>query len=106
MNAPAMNMREQNARRFMGIAATLAVVGVAINLGGADSLLPKLVLAAGLVTLIWSIHRFGRLGPEEAITFSQPEPAESPRKKKRKKKRASPDEAPSAASSEGDSSPE
>lgn len=106
MSAPAMSIREQNARRFMGIAATLGVVGVAINLGGGDSLLPKLVLAAGLITLVWSIHRFGRLGPEAAITFSQPEPTESLRKKKRKKKRASPEEAPSAASNEGDPSPE
>lgn len=106
MSVPVMSVREQNARRFMGIAATLGVVGVATSLGGADSLLPKLVLAAGLVTLIWSIHRFGRLGPEEAIKFSTPEASESLRKKKRKKKRASPEEAPSAASNEGDSSPE
>jgi hypothetical protein len=106
MSAPAMSIREQNARRFMGIAATLGVVGVAISLGGADSLLPKLVLAAGLITLIWSIHRFGRLGPEPAITFSKPEAAPSLRKKKRKKKRASPEEAPTAASNEGDSSSE
>jgi hypothetical protein len=99
-------MREQNARRFMGVAATLGVVGVATSLGGAESLLPKLVLAAGLVTLIWSIHRFGRLGPEEAITFSEPEAAPSLRKKKRKKKRASPEETPNAASNGGDSSSE
>lgn len=106
MNATAMSVREQNARRFMGIAATLGVVGVAINLGGADSLLPKLVLGAGLVTLVWSIHRFGRLGPEEAIVFAKPEAGESLRKKKRKKKRASPEEPTSAASNEGKPSPE
>ena len=93
MSAPSMSMREQNSRRFLGIAATLAVVGVATNLGGADSTLPKVLAAAGLVALIWSIHRFGRLGPEEPIVFSEPEP-EAPRKKKKKKKRAESDASP------------
>lgn len=103
MNAPAMSTREKNARSFMGIAATLGVVGVATNLGGGDNPLPKLVLAAGLVTLIWSIHRFGRLGPEEAIVFSSPEQTESLKKKKKKRKRASAGEAP-ATPDEGTSS--
>ena len=102
MNA-VMSTREKNARTFMGVAATLGVVGVATNLGGGDSPLPKLVLAAGLVTLIWSIHRFGRLGPEEAIVFSAPEQGESLKKKKKKRKRASAAE-PQAAPDEGDSS--
>ena len=103
MNAPAISTREKNARTFMGVAATLGVVGVATSLGGGDSLLPKLVLAAGLVTLIWSIHRFGRLGPEEAMVFSQPEPTESLKKKKKKRKRASAGEA-TATPGEGESS--
>ena len=55
--------------------------------------LPKVLAAAGLVALIWSIHRFGRLGPEEPIVFSEPEP-EAPRKKKKKKKRAESDASP------------
>ena len=85
MSELAVSMREQNARRFLGIAATLATVGIATNLGGGDSTLPKVLAAAGLVALIWSIHRFGRLGPEEPISFAAPEP-EAPRKKKKKRR--------------------
>jgi uncharacterized membrane protein YfcA len=87
----AMSVREQNARRFMAIAATLAVLGVALNLSSEDSTLAKLVAAAGVVTLIWSIHRFGRLGPDEPMVFETPEEA-APKKKKKKKKRAAADE--------------
>jgi len=94
MSAPVMTVREQNARRFLGLAATLAVLGVAGNLGGGDSTLTKLIAAVGLVTLVWSIHRFGRLGPEEPMVFAAPEP-EAPRKKKKKKKRAAEDAAAS-----------
>lgn len=90
----AMPMREQNARRFLGIAATLGVVGVAFNLnGGDDSTLPKVIAAAGIIALIWSIHRYGRLGPDEPIVFAAPEDA-APKKKKKKKKRAPEAEGP------------
>jgi hypothetical protein len=78
---------EQNARRLMAIAATLGVVGIAFNLNG-DGTLPKILAGAGVVALIWSIHRYGRLGPDEPIAFSAPEPEEAPRKKKKKKKKA------------------
>lgn len=80
----AVSVREQNARRFMGIAATLGVVGVATNLGGDDGTLPKLIAAAGLISLVWSIHRFGRLGPDEPLVFTAPE---APKRKKKKKKK-------------------
>jgi uncharacterized membrane protein YfcA len=80
-------VREQNARRFMAIASTLAVLGVALNLSSDDSTLAKLIAAAGIITLVWSIHRFGRLGPDEPIVFETPEDA-APKKKKKKKKRA------------------
>src|SRR5882672_1858282 len=83
----AVSMREQNARRFLGIAATLGVLGVAFNLNSDDSTLPKVIAAAGVVALVWSIHRFGRLGPDEVMVFAEPE-AEAPKKKKKKKKRA------------------
>ena len=79
-------VREQNARRFLGIAATLGVLGVAFNLNSDDSTLPKVVAAVGVVALIWSIHRFGRLGPDEIMVFADPEP-DAPKKKKKKKKR-------------------
>jgi hypothetical protein len=80
-------MREQNARRFLGIAATLAALGVAFNLGGDDQTLPKVLAAGGVIALVWSIHRFGRLGPDEMIVYEQPEEAPAPRKKKKKKKK-------------------
>lgn len=92
-----MSMQEQNARRFMAIAATLGVVGIAFNLNG-DGTLPKLLAAAGIVALIWSIHRFGRLGPDAPIVFADPEP-EAPRRKKKKKKRPAADEAPAESES-------
>jgi hypothetical protein len=91
-----MPMREQSARRFLGIAATLGVLGVAFNLNSDDSTLPKVMAAVGVVALIWSIHRFGRLGPDEMIVFEQPETEPPAKKKKKKKKRAEagPDAAP------------
>lgn len=87
-----MPMREQNARRFLGIAATLGVLGVAFNLGGDDSTLPKGLAAAGIIALIWSIHRFGRLGPDAPMIFTDPEDA-APKKKKKKKRAAAESEA-------------
>ena len=90
-------VREQSARRFLGIAATLGVLGVAFNLngGGDDSTLPKVVAALSVIALVWSIHRFGRLGPDELIVYDEPEPAPEPRKKKKKKRKAPADEASS-----------
>ena len=89
-------VREQNARRFLGIAATLGVLGVAFNLnGGDDNTLPKVMAAVGVVALIWSIHRFGRLGPDEMIAFEEPESEEAPKKKKKKKRAPAADEASS-----------
>jgi len=82
-----MPMREQNARRFLAIAATLGVLGVAFNLNSDDSTLPKILAALGIVTLIWSIHRFGRLGPDAPMVFAEPEDDAAPKKKKKKKKR-------------------
>jgi hypothetical protein len=92
-----MSLPEQNARRFMAIAATLGVVGIAFNLNG-DGTLPKILVGAGIIALIWSIHRFGRLGPDAPMQFAAPSD-EAPRKKKKKKKRASAD-APAAPSDE------
>lgn len=94
-----INAQEQSARRFLGIAATLGVVGIAFNLNG-DGTLPKLLVAGGLIALVWSIHRFGRLGPDAVMVFAAPE-TEAPKKKKKKKKPADaeappPDDAPAA----------
>jgi hypothetical protein len=88
------SVREQNARRFLGIAATLGVLGVLFNLNHDDDTLPKLLALAAVVALIWSLHRYGRLGPDEAIVFEEPEQEPAPRKKKKKKRAASADTAP------------
>lgn len=95
----ATSLQEQNARRFLGIAATLGVVGVAFNLNG-EGTLPKLLVAGALVALVWSIHRFGRLGPDAPIVFSVPEPT-APKKKKKKKKPVAEAAAPEAESNDG-----
>ncbi len=84
----AFPVREQNARRFLAIAATLGVLGVLFNLNRDDDTLPKLLALAAVVALVWSLHRYGRLGPDEAIAFEEAEPEPSPKKKKKKKKRA------------------
>jgi hypothetical protein len=96
-----MPLREQNARRFLGIAATLGVLGVAFNLNSDDSTLPKIIAAAGVVALIWSIHRFGRLGPDEPIVFEAPD--EPVKKKKKKKKRPATDAADAPPADESSS---
>lgn len=87
-------MREQSARRFLGIAATLGVLGVAFNLNNEDATMPKLLAGVGVVSLVWSIHRFGRLGPDEMIVYEEPEADPAPKKKKKKRKVAA-DEASS-----------
>jgi hypothetical protein len=82
-----MPLREQNARRFLGIAATLGVLGVAFNLNNEDATMPKLLAGIGVVTLVWSIHRFGRLGPDPTIVYDAPDEPAAPKKKKKKKKK-------------------
>jgi hypothetical protein len=79
-------VREQSARRLLAIAATLGVLGIAFNLNNEDQLMPKVLAVAGVLALVWSIHRFGRLGPDEIIVFEEP-PAPPLAKKKKKKKR-------------------
>lgn len=95
-----MSLPEQNARRFMAIAATLGVVGVAFNLNG-DGTLPKILAGAGVVALVWSIHRFGRLGPDAVLSFAEPEPVAPRRKKKKKKKAPDADATQESASNDG-----
>lgn len=101
MTTARMSVPEQNARRFLAIAGTLGVVGVAFNLNG-DGTLPKILAGAGIIALIWSIHRYGRLGPDAAMTFAEAEP-QAPRKKKKKKKKPAPaDTAPPVESESND----
>ena len=84
----AFSVREQSARRFLGIAATLGVLGVLFNLNRDDDTLPKLLALAAMIALVWSLHRYGRLGPDETLLFEEAEPEPAPKKKKKKKKRA------------------
>lgn len=93
----ALPVREQNARRFLAIAATLGVLGVAFNLNNDDQAMPKVLAVIGVLALVWSIHRFGRLGADDIIVYEEPEGRPAPKKKK-KKKRAAPSAQPSDAS--------
>jgi hypothetical protein len=97
-------MREQNARRLMAIAATLGVLGVAFNLSADDATWPKILAGAGLLSLVWSIHRFGRLGPDEMIVYEAPEADAAPKKKKKKKKKPAAESAPAPADDSSDAS--
>ena len=94
-----MPIREQNARRFLGIAATLGVLGVAFNLNNEDATMPKLLAFVGVVALVWSIHRFGRLGPDATIVYEAPDEGPEPKKKKKKKKKATGEAAAAAEDS-------
>lgn len=93
----ALPMREQNARRLLAIAATLGVLGVAFNLNSEDATWPKVLAGVGVLSLVWSIHRFGRLGPDEVIVYEEPEEEAPAPKKKKKKKKKPVDEAAGAA---------
>lgn len=88
----AMPAREQSARRWLSIAATLAVLGVLFNLNRDDDTWPKLLAVAAMIGLVWSLHRFGRLGADASLLLEEPEEGPRPKKKK-KKKRAAPDAA-------------
>lgn len=99
-----MPMREQNARRFVAIAATLGVLGVAFNLNEEGATMPKILAGIGVVSLIWSIHRFGRLGPDATIVYEEPEEAPAPKKKKKKKKKAAAESSPAGTAPTADDS--
>lgn len=56
---------ERAARRFLGVGVTLAAVGLAL-VGTGPSEVGMAISLAGLLTLIYGIHTFGRLGPVPA----------------------------------------
>jgi hypothetical protein len=75
--------------RFTGPSTPSLIKGAAIcaALGIGSSLTEyadfgKWLTVAGVLLLILGLHRFGRLGPDDAIVFELPPPA---KKKKRKK---------------------
>ncbi|HET7544282.1 MAG TPA: hypothetical protein VFK05_30640 [Polyangiaceae bacterium] len=73
-------------------AALCAAFGIAASLTEyAD--LGKWLTVAGVLLLIVGLHRFGRLGPDDAIVFELPAPR---KKKKRKQPAPSEAEAPAA----------
>ena len=54
-------------RRLLAAGATLAVFGIATSTGELSSLASVLTLG-GLVLLMVGLHRFGRVGPDPAVT--------------------------------------
>ncbi|MFO0588193.1 MAG: hypothetical protein U0441_11665 [Polyangiaceae bacterium] len=56
---------EKAARRFLGVGVTLAAAGLAL-VGTGPNEVGMAITLAGLLTLIYGIHTFGRLGPVPA----------------------------------------
>ena len=84
--------RIRRALTFGPLVAAAGIVWTAVVGGKPDAtLLPSLVVLAGLGACIWGTHHFGRLGPD-APELGEPEepeePVEAPRKKKRRTKPA------------------
>lgn len=78
-------------------AAICAAVGIGSSLTEyAD--FGKWLTVAGVLLLIFGLHRFGRTGPDAAIVFE----LSPPRKKRKKKKPASSDNEPPASPAEAE----
>lgn len=81
-------------------AALCAAVGIGASLGDyADY--GKWLTVAGVLALIFGLHRFGRLGPDPAIVFELPTP-----RKKRKRKKQTETESTETSASDADSESE
>lgn len=52
-------------RTLIGVSATLALVGIALSTVDAQAIGGWLAVGS-LVVLVWSLHRFGRTGPDES----------------------------------------
>jgi len=65
------------------IAAIFAAVGVALSITDDYAAFGKWFAVIGVLLLIVSLHRFGRLGPDPAVRFEE---APAPRTKKKKKR--------------------
>lgn len=50
-------------QRLLGLGATISAVGLAL-VGTHESKAGSMVVIVGLLILMWSVHRFGRLGTE------------------------------------------
>jgi hypothetical protein len=69
-----------NARTLIASAATIALIGIALSASG-NSTIGAWVTLAGLIAVIWGLHRFGRTGPDAPLVLA-------PRRRRKKKKRA------------------
>ena len=58
-------MRVLQHQRFIGLGASITIVGLAL-VGTHETKAGAAVTIMGLLTLMWSVHRFGRLGTETA----------------------------------------
>ncbi|MEO6602929.1 MAG: hypothetical protein ABIQ16_23795 [Polyangiaceae bacterium] len=80
-------------------AALCAALGIGLSITDyADN--GKWITVAGVLLLIYSLHRYGRTGPDAPIVFELPPPRKA---KKRKKKSAAPAETGSEAAHAEDS---
>ncbi len=87
---------ETTIRRALTLGPLIAGAGIAWTavVGGKPdaTLLPSLVVLAGLGACIWGTHHFGRLGPDGPADIAPPDeeavevPKDPPRKKKRRAK--------------------
>ena len=61
--------QESKNRSLLAACTTAALVGIALCTG-ANQELGAWITLAGLLGLIYSVHRFGRLGPEPPLELS------------------------------------
>jgi hypothetical protein len=62
--APRLPRDERRARTLIIVGAALTVVGIALSV--TDDSFGRYLVVAGIVLSFIALHRFGRLGPEEA----------------------------------------
>jgi hypothetical protein len=62
---------EESARRTLGWGAGALILGLAVVGAGSDDL-GVLPVLAGLLILVYGIHKYGRLGPEEELAHAAP----------------------------------
>ena len=67
MSEPPVSLspRERTARKALGVGALLLLVGVGL-VGVGPSEAGSVVVVVALLAMIYGVHSFGRLGPDEA----------------------------------------
>jgi len=61
---------ESKTRTLLALSATGALIGIAFCAGGNQSV-GSWITVLSLLSLIWSIHRFGRTGPDEPVALGR-----------------------------------